>query len=389
MFSTVDSQNQMEFLEVPLGLSANLFADDLDIEGSILDMKFDEGLKKSNAANQSLEDLFLPDTTEDPLGEEWMETLDLEPFLENVDISVSDNVQPVKKVEAEVLDISTLLSLPNISEVKSEPRKEGMKASAYDLLKALLLEQQPIKTEEISLEIPQPVEIQSSHDESSKSPVAVVPFFDFSGCDTVDDAQSSVLHSFENLIQPEISLDNGDIVEIDLTPGLDSSITQSEVSSIDNSSYICSPLSNESDSILSSGPSSPFGSTDDFSTIDTSYLGDETCSSTAKGSQVSDESFTKLKSKVKREKVTSSPYDSDASVTNVSDKRLRKKMQNKNAATRYRVKKRNEKETLQEQEVRLSDKNKELKEKVESIHREIQYMKELMQEINKAKKSKI
>lgn len=216
MFSTVDSQNQMEFLEVPLGLSANLFADDLDIEGSILDLKFDEGLKKSNAAIQSLEDLLLPDSPEDPLGEEWMETLDLEPFLENVDIGVSDNVQPVKKVEAEVLDISTLLSLPNVSEVKSEPRKEGMKASAYDLLKALLLEQQPIKTEEISLEIPQPVEIQLSLDESSKSPVAVVPYFDFSGCDTInDDARSSVLHSFENLIQPEISLDNGDIVEID------------------------------------------------------------------------------------------------------------------------------------------------------------------------------
>lgn len=64
MFSTADSQSQMEFLEVPLGLSANLFADDLDIEGSILDMKFDEGLKKSNAANQSLEDLLLPDSTE-------------------------------------------------------------------------------------------------------------------------------------------------------------------------------------------------------------------------------------------------------------------------------------------------------------------------------------
>lgn len=319
-----------------------------------------------------------------------METLDLEPFLENVDTSVSDIVQPVKKVEADVLDISMLLSSPNVSEIKPEPRKEGMKASAYDLLKALLLEQQPIKTQEISLDISQPVEIQSSDDEVSKSPVAVVPFFDFSGCDTItDDAPSSVLHSFENLIQPEISLDNGDIVEINLTPQLDSSINESEVNSIDSSSYICSPLSNEAESVLSSGPSSPFEPTDDFSTIDSSYLCDETCSSTAKSSQVSDESFTKLKSKVKREKAKSSPYDSDYSITNVPDKRLRKKMQNKNAATRYRVKKRQEKETLQEQEVRLTDKNKELKEKVESLQREIQYMKELMQEINKAKKSKI
>jgi len=387
----MDSQSQMDFLEVPLGLSANLFADDLDIDGSILDISLDEGLKKSNAANQSLEDLLLTDSTEDPLGEEWMETLDLEPFLDSTDFTTTEDITPSKKVGADVLDISSLLNTAIAGEVKIEPRKEGMKASAFELLKALLTEQQPIKAD-LSLDILQPAEVQSSKKlPILKSPEAEVPMFDFSGCGSSEnkDTQNVIFHTFEDLIQPEISLGNGDVVEISLTSELGNVITQTDA---DEVSYICSPLSTEAESVLSSGPSSPFGYTEDFSTIDSNFLSsDEACSSSAKSSQVSDESFTKLKSKSKskRSKAKASPYDSDYSVGTVTDKRQRKKMQNKNAATRYRVKKRNEKETLQEQEVRLSDKNHELKEKVESLQREIQYMKELMHEINKAKKSKI
>ncbi|KAL4241114.1 bZIP transcription factor [Mactra antiquata] len=357
----------------------------------ILDIGLDEGLKRSNAAHQTLEDLLLPDHNEDPLGEEWMETLDLEPFLDGVDNNVTEIVPSTEKVGVEVLDIPTLLSSTNTTEVKLESKKEGLKPSAFELLKALLTGQQPPKTE-FSLDVP--VEVQQTRQEAEStvtSPVAEVPFFDLSGCDSVnDDSSSSDLHPFENLIQPEISLGNGDIIEINISHDIDSSFTPS-VQAVDTSSYISlSPLSNEADSVLSSGPSSPIESAEDFSTIDTSYLSDEASSSSVKSSQVSDESFTKLKSKSsKRNKVKTSPYDSDYETCNISDKRLRKKMQNKNAATRYRVKKRQEKETLQEQEVRLSDRNKELREKVESLQREIQYMKELMHEINKAKKSKI
>ncbi|XP_055541741.1 activating transcription factor of chaperone isoform X2 [Wyeomyia smithii] len=69
----------------------------------------------------------------------------------------------------------------------------------------------------------------------------------------------------------------------------------------------------------------------------------------------------------------------------IEDKKSRKKEQNKNAATRYRQKKKAEIEEILVEERILRDKNEELKDKSADIAREIRYLKSLMREVCKAK----
>lgn len=372
------SEQQMNFLEDPLGFSADLFADDLDTEGGILGLDLGGGLKHHQFAPQeSLEDLLQADSHEDTLGEEWMETVDLQTLLNAGSGSGTTTEAAPQPIKIE----------------KAETRQEGMNKAAFELLKALLTNQQPVKSELSVSVLPAPEPVLTS---ASASPVAEVPNIDFSDhinllLERVE--SSPVIHSFEDLIQPEFSFENGDIAEIQASDASETNTfsTEESVTIFDSSfpeSNAESALStSDVESFLSSGPTSPSAVFQEMSTIDSSCLSETSRSSTAKSIQVSSEDFTKLKSKSKKAKAKATPYDYDQD--DVSNKRLRKKMQNKNAATRYREKKRQEKETLQEQEVRLSDKNKELREKVESLQREIKYMKELMNEINKAKHSKI
>lgn len=70
------------------------------------------------------------------------------------------------------------------------------------------------------------------------------------------------------------------------------------------------------------------------------------------------------------------------------DKKQKKMEQNKTAATRYRQKKRAEKDALSEEHVLLERKNLELTEKAESMAREIEYLKELMEEVRMARLKK-
>lgn len=72
----------------------------------------------------------------------------------------------------------------------------------------------------------------------------------------------------------------------------------------------------------------------------------------------------------------------------VIEKKQRKMEQNKTAATRYRQKKRVEQESLQAECSRLEERNQELAEKADSITKEIQYLKELMEEVRVAKQQK-
>lgn len=69
-------------------------------------------------------------------------------------------------------------------------------------------------------------------------------------------------------------------------------------------------------------------------------------------------------------------------------KKLKKMEQNKTAATRYRQKKKSEKEALVEEHTLLERKNMELREKAESMAREIKYLKELMEEVRVARTRK-
>ncbi|XP_074648323.1 uncharacterized protein LOC141903867 [Tubulanus polymorphus] len=67
------------------------------------------------------------------------------------------------------------------------------------------------------------------------------------------------------------------------------------------------------------------------------------------------------------------------------DKKQRKKLQNKNAATRYRVKKKSEAELIDVEYQELTGRNEELTEQVDQLTREIQYLKDLIHEVQKAK----
>nr|UZT75755.1 cyclic AMP-dependent transcription factor [Odontobutis potamophila] len=67
------------------------------------------------------------------------------------------------------------------------------------------------------------------------------------------------------------------------------------------------------------------------------------------------------------------------------DKKTKKMEQNKTAATRYRQKKRAEQDALLDEYAVLERKNMELTEKAESMAREIQYLKELMEEVRLAR----
>lgn len=69
-------------------------------------------------------------------------------------------------------------------------------------------------------------------------------------------------------------------------------------------------------------------------------------------------------------------------------KKLKKMEQNKTAATRYRQKKKSEKEELLKEYSVLERKNMELTEKAESMAREIKYLKELMAEVRQARINK-
>ncbi len=72
----------------------------------------------------------------------------------------------------------------------------------------------------------------------------------------------------------------------------------------------------------------------------------------------------------------------------VVEKKLKKMEQNKTAATRYRQKKRVEQEQLGTELEVLEKRNQELTEKAESISREIQYLKDLMEEVRKHRRGK-
>lgn len=69
----------------------------------------------------------------------------------------------------------------------------------------------------------------------------------------------------------------------------------------------------------------------------------------------------------------------------VEDKKVRKKEQNKNAATRYRQKKKQEIKEILGEEQGLADHNDKLKNQVKDLQREIGYLKGLMRDLFKAK----
>nr|XP_012299621.2 cyclic AMP-dependent transcription factor ATF-5-like [Aotus nancymaae] len=67
------------------------------------------------------------------------------------------------------------------------------------------------------------------------------------------------------------------------------------------------------------------------------------------------------------------------------DRKQKKRDQNKSAALRYRRRKRAEGEALEGERQGLEARNRELRERAESVEREIQYVKDLLIEVYKAR----
>ncbi|KAL0198259.1 hypothetical protein M9458_006799, partial [Cirrhinus mrigala] len=83
-----------------------------------------------------------------------------------------------------------------------------------------------------------------------------------------------------------------------------------------------------------------------------------------------------------------SPHKISRRVKTTSGAKVVKMEQNKTAATRYRQKKRAEQEALLSECTILEERNQELVEKAESLTKEIQYLKELMDEVKRARESR-
>jgi len=155
-------------------------------------------------------------------------------------------------------------------------------------------------------------------------------------------------------------------------------------------SPVLSPVSpDDIDSVLSSGPSSPAlsyqGADIDLVQMLNSY--NESSSEQNKESAQILDSCTDSSSEYELEpplkKSRSSPYEKP--VRSVAERKSRKKQQNKDAATRYRQKKKAETDNIHEECTALELRNKELRDKVDQMTREIQYLKDLMTDVYKRK----
>lgn len=202
---------------------------------------------------------------------------------------------------------------------------------------------------------------------------------------------------------------------------------------IDSSSPILSPVSPEDvETILSSGPTSPVSCTTesqhltflslddslmDFTTMDSSSvtqdLWDLSRLVEAEDDQSSSSSLDQDMNEVQLQNVTlgeicqtvmkkggrksrPTPY-ARTSVTveesiptgKTPDKKQRKKQQNKDAATRYRQKKKMEQGTVSQELEQLEERNGNLKDKVDQMTKEIRYLKNLLVDVQKAKLKKL
>jgi len=163
--------------------------------------------------------------------------------------------------------------------------------------------------------------------------------------------------------------------------------------------------SDDIESVLSSPASSPLApspNTDNsFSTIDASSLlsEDETISialnpadlyeviPTEKPKQIRGSPYKrpqKNKSKGRKQTASICPNPTDLELEFMS-KKDRKKLQNKNAAIRYRMKKKEEADVKKSEEEELEDRNKVLQAQVDDLTLKITYFKDLMNDVRKAR----
>ena len=204
-------------------------------------------------------------------------------------------------------------------------------------------------------------------------------------------ATSPAPSSPEAQVAPEISFTEEDAPSLEAV--LECQFLQSPLSPDDVESVLssaCSPL-----------PSTPLPSSPSSSTVDTTCLysddGSLSLSSSDLYKVVENREKTRGtpysrpqkspkasgKSKGRKQTASISPSPSELELEMMS-KKDRKKLQNKNAAIRYRMKKKVESDQKKVEVDDLESTNSELHDKVEELTREIKYMKDLINDVRKA-----
>lgn len=146
------------------------------------------------------------------------------------------------------------------------------------------------------------------------------------------------------------------------------------------------PLVSLPDQSIKSPPLSDCESDSGIESISSSPSPPSTPAPTAGSSRT--KPYSKLEPTVSPPAAKAARLKSVSGAPKVVEKKLKKMEQNKTAATRYRQKKRVEQELLTTELQDLEQRNRELGEKAESISREIQYLKDLMEEVRKHRRGR-
>lgn len=322
---------------------------------TLLEDHFDSGYDipgDSLVKNDGLfQDLLAEGCLEDNL---WMETTDLSSLLEVTSPAVEPETKPKLLLEELLTNPITIKSSPTVSDTVQDNTTESKHDSVIECNSSI--SSNPL--EELNPDFDTAL-LQQQLQELYDATIS-----------TNDDMDTSETFSLLSGIAENTLLDSSN----DLIESLDTSSISNE--------FIGSPLSSEDiDSILSnSDPPSP----NDSLHSDPDYEPDY--------ESVNKKSKRTSKRKTTTKKTRATPYDKTEEVIQITDKmdkKERKRIQNRNAAIRYREKKREQKGTISEEETLLMSKNKELKSKVDHLTNEISYMKNLLIEVCEAKGLKI
>nr|XP_060633070.1 cyclic AMP-dependent transcription factor ATF-4 [Anolis sagrei ordinatus] len=323
-----------DYLEVAKKLSSHGFSSEKAKVGASHWLAVDS---LNNATDNSQEDAFS--------GMDWMvENMDLKEFDFDVLLGLDDQESTVSPDEL-------MAALEDTCDLLEPPFQE------------IPIEETPLTPEQI-IEAPKPPA--SSDQEASPSPLLTLALSPESHVATADSSP------FTLELGSEIDVLEGDrkteahilvVIPLNVIPKCE----KEDEAHSDNDSGIC--MSPES------------------------YLCSPQQSPTTSVSSVSDD---KSVTAVHIVSVRPTPYDHPAEKVALKmkgekrvDKKLKKMEQNKTAATRYRQKKRLEQKALSGECRELEQKNESLREKADSLSKEIQYLKDLIEEVRKAKNKKV
>ena len=365
---------------LPVGRSDGLF-DDIKSGGCLYgDDALDLHLQGAvdNVRSES------PSKNEDILGREWMESSDLGSFLE----VLGGNQDKLLPLEARLIEytFSTAPDEPVTFDdlvAKHGSTKSFESSEEYTTLEDFLsrpsISQAPRETFDALLSPP-------------TSPEQVAPVIKIEPVVTPGCAPPASLVDLFADSTFEPTDDKRDIIFDGLDFSVDGETETSVVTFDDSSEFISSPLSaDDVDSmLLVSSPGSP--STSHSSIIESSpelykVILTSSVESSKRFSPYSRPKPSK-QTKASKTQALELSFSGDELPEPIGEhlsKKDRKKLQNKNAAIRYRMKKKEEALGIKSEEQILEEQNVELRTKVDDLQREIKYMKNLMEDVCRAK----